>query len=127
MKTIEEFKLLCTMRNIPYTSTPNPYHFKLIVRGTTVNIWPTADKYAMDSQPVLKGAEDFLRNAFPEIQSYLSPYILRNPDGTYFFVNCDGSHSIPYPNREECLFEFGKYCYQLEQRGVATPSAGTPS
>lgn len=122
MNSVEEFKALCAARNIPYNTTPNAWHFTVEVNGNTYNIWPTKDKYApVHGLGSASRAEEFLRRHFPEITSYLSHYLTQNPDKSWSFILYDSSVSTPYPTRDECLFEFGKYCLSLDQ-AAATKS-----
>lgn len=120
MKTIEEFKLLCASRNIPFTATANSWHFKVVIEGHVYNFWPTKDKFAREGATAFIGAEEFLQEKFPEITSYLSHYLKQNPDNSWSYILWDCSLSEGYPTHDECLFEFGKYSSRLEQRGFTS-------
>lgn len=121
MNSVEQFKALCAARNIPYNTTPNAWHFTVTVNGHTYNIWPTKDKYALKGATAVYGAEEFLSKNFPGITSYLSHYLTQNNDNSWSFILYDSSVSTSYPTRDECLFEFGKYCLSLDQ-AAATKS-----
>lgn len=88
-----------------YEATLNPFHFKVAVGGIIYNIWPTKDKYALVAGGLVNlGAEEFLRAAYPTIDSYLNHYISVQADGYFTYLKFDGTQSTPYQFRDECLF-----------------------